>query len=62
MTEELRRFSKEFDAYGIRRHVQRWKRVLIMRETLRKNDLNFVKDVPMIYVTLIVVIRVSEEK
>jgi len=27
-----------------------------------KNDLNFVKDVPMIYVTLIVVMRVSEEK
>jgi hypothetical protein len=33
-----------------------------MRETLWKNDLNFVKDVPMIYVTLIVVMRVSEEK
>jgi len=33
-----------------------------MRETVWKNDLNFVKDVPMIYVTLIVVMRVSEEK
>jgi len=36
--------------------------VLVMRETVWKNDLNFVKDVPMIYVTLIVVMRVSEEK
>ena len=42
--------------------MQRWKRVLVMRETVWKNDLNFVKDVPMIYVTLIVVMRVSEEK
>ena len=36
--------------------------MLVMRETVWKNDLNFVKDVPMIYVTLIVVMRVSEEK
>jgi hypothetical protein len=38
--------------------------VLIMKETLWKNSLNFVKDVLMVYVNLItiVVIRVVSEK
>jgi len=37
--------------------------VLIMTKTLWKSNLNFVKDVPMIYVNFIItVIIVSEEK
>jgi histone-lysine N-methyltransferase SETMAR len=59
--EQLRRFSKEFYATVIERLTQRWKSVLIM-ETLWKNDLNFVKDVHMIYVNFIVIVILIYEK
>jgi hypothetical protein len=37
--------------------------MLIMKETWWKNNLNFVKDVPMVHVNFIaIVIRVSEKK
>jgi hypothetical protein len=35
--------------------------VLIMNETLWKNNLNFVKDVPMIYVSFIVIVITKAE-
>jgi hypothetical protein len=38
------------------------KSVLIMKETLWKNNLNFVKDVPMIYVSLIIIVVIVSEK
>jgi histone-lysine N-methyltransferase SETMAR len=47
--EELRRFSKEFFATGIQHLKQRCNSVLIMKKTFWKNNLNFVKDVPLIY-------------
>jgi hypothetical protein len=58
---ELRRLSKEFyaTAYGVSR--KGGKTVLIMEETLWGNNLNFVKQVPMIYVSIIILaITVSE--
>jgi len=38
------------------------KSVLIINETLCKNNLNSVKDVPMIYVNLIIIVIVVSEK
>jgi hypothetical protein len=60
--EGLRCFSKGFYATGIQRLTQRWKSVLIMNETLWKNDLNFVKDVSMRYVNVIVIAIIVYEK
>jgi hypothetical protein len=40
---------------------QRWKKCVIMKETLWKNNLNFVKDVPMIYVNFITILIVVFE-
>ena len=37
-------------------------RVWIMRETLWKNNLNFIKDVPMIHVNFIVIVIVVKIK
>ena len=45
---DLRLFSKEFYATGIQRLTQRWKKCVDMKETVWKNNLNFVNDVPMI--------------
>jgi hypothetical protein len=60
---ELRRVSKEFYATGIQRFTDRWQLASIMEATLWKNNLNFVKDVPMIYLNfIIIVIKVSEKK
>jgi len=36
---ELRLFSKEFYTTGIQRLMQRWKSVLLMKDTLRENNL-----------------------
>jgi len=61
--EELRSFSEKFYATGIKCLTQRWKIVLIMKEKLRKNNLNLLKDVPMIYRNFIrLVITVSDKK
>jgi hypothetical protein len=38
------------------------KSVLITKETLLKNNLNFVKDVPMIYVNFIIIVNVVSAK
>ena len=45
---ELRRFIQECYATGIQRLTQRWKGVLIMKENLCDNDLELVKDEPII--------------
>ena len=59
--EELWCFSKEVYMTGHLR--QSGKSVFIMNKSLWKNKLNFVKDVPMVYVNLIItVILVSEKK
>jgi len=42
--------------------MQRGKNVSIMKETLWKSNINFVKDVPMIYVNLILIISIVPEK
>jgi hypothetical protein len=49
MGEELWYYSKEFSAYSIWHNGQ--KSVLIMNATLCKNNLNSVKDVPMMYIS-----------
>jgi hypothetical protein len=36
--------------------------VLIMKETLWKSNISFIKDVPMIYVNLIVIVSIVSEK
>jgi len=38
------------------------KSLSIIKETLWKNNLNFVKDVPMIYVNLIKIVVITAEK
>jgi hypothetical protein len=57
--EELRCFSKGFYVTGIQHSRKDGKCVLLMKETLWKNNLNFVKYIPMIYVSYI---TVSEKK
>jgi len=42
--------------------TQTWRSVLVMQETLWKNDLNFVKEVPTIYVNFIVVVIIVVRK
>jgi hypothetical protein len=61
--EDLQHFGKELYATSIQCLMQRWKSVLIMRDTLWKNNFNFVKHIPMMYVNfLIIVVIVSEKK
>jgi len=56
--EELRRFSKEFYATAQQRVTQDGKRLLIMNQTLWKNNLNLVNYVAIIfYYTLIMSFR-----
>jgi hypothetical protein len=47
-------------AYSVSRKVG--KSVLVMKETLWKNNRNFVKDVPMTYVNFIIIVIVSQKK
>ena len=47
--QELQHFRQEFYKTGIRHLIQRWKSVSIMKETLWKNHLNFVKNLPIIH-------------
>jgi hypothetical protein len=62
LRDELRRFSKELYTTGIQRLTQRWRKCVDNEGDFVEN-LNFVKDVPMIYVSSItVVIIVSEKK
>ena len=54
--EELRRFSKEYYATGIQRLTQGGGECVDSDEDLWKNNLNVVKDVPMIYVNFIITV------
>ena len=60
--EELRCFSEEFYATGKQCLTQRWKIVLTMKETFWKNNLNFLKDLPMIYGNFITLVITASEK
>jgi hypothetical protein len=53
--------GKGFYATGIQR-LKGGKKPLIMQETLCKNNLNFVKFVPIIYVNLIVSVVIASDK
>jgi len=46
--QELQHFRREFYRTGIWHLIQRWKGVLIIKETSWKNNLDFVKNVPII--------------
>ena len=46
VSEELRLFSKEFYTTYIERLTQMWKSVLIAKDTLWKNNINFERNVP----------------
>ena len=43
--QELQHFRREFYKTGIWHLIQRWKSVLIIKETLWKNNLDFIKNV-----------------
>jgi hypothetical protein len=54
---------QQFYATGILRLTQRWKKCADNDGDFVENNLNFVKDVPMIYATfIIIIIRVYEKK
>jgi len=55
--------AKDVYATGMQHLTQGQKSVLIMKDNLWKNYINFVKDIPMKYINLnITVIIVSDEK
>ena len=59
--EELRRFSKELRRRACSVSCNDGKIVLIMKDALWENNINLVKDVPMIYVKFIVTDNVVSE-
>jgi hypothetical protein len=54
--------QQEFHVTGIQHRTQKWKNMLIMKETLWKNNLNFAKDVTMLYVNFIATVIILSEK
>jgi len=53
--------QQSVNATSIQCLSQRWKSVLVMKQTLWKNNLNFVKDVPMTYLNFIKILIVVFE-
>jgi hypothetical protein len=55
--------AKDVYATDMEHHTQTWKSVLIMKENLWKNNINFVKDIPIKYINFnVTVIIFSDEK
>lgn len=62
MHEDLQHFSKEFYLTSIQCLTQRWKKCTGNVGVLWPNNLNFIKDVLVIYLNLIVSVSIVSEK
>jgi hypothetical protein len=62
VSEDVRRFSKKFDANGMQRLMPRWKKCVDSEVDSWKNNFNFVKGITMIYSDLIIALIMCSQK
>jgi len=62
LSDEVRRFSKEFDATGLQRLIPRWKKCVDSEVDSWKNNFNLAKVITMIYLDLIIVLIICSQK
>lgn len=62
MHEDLQHFSKEFYLTSIQCLTQRWKKCTGNEGVLWSNNVNLVKEVPVIYLNFIVIVSTVSEK
>jgi hypothetical protein len=54
--------SKDFGATGMQRLMPRWKKCVHSEVDLRKDNFNFVKNITLIYLDLIIVFIICSQK